>query len=226
MKRLRPMFSYYGSKWNLSPKYPRFSDHHYLIEPFAGSACYSLLYWWRKVRLFDLDDNICSVWDYLINVSESEILNLPLLAPGQSIPNNICREARILIGFWAGKALTFPNQTMHKAKNPKHYGLWSETIRSRIANQLQNIRHWKIEQKSYEQIENIEAVWFIDPPYVYGGKYYRKSNIDYQSLGEWCKTRNGKVIVCENSAADWLPFEYLSPLKGMKKNTVEMIWIK
>ena len=76
--RLRPFFSYYGSKWRLAPKYskPKFDT---IIEPFAGSASYSLLYPKRKVKLIDLDDNICILWEYLINVKEKEIRALPLL---------------------------------------------------------------------------------------------------------------------------------------------------
>ena len=37
-----------------------------------------------------------------------------------------------------------------------------------IANQLENIRHWKIIHGSYEDLENVEATWFIDPPYQFG----------------------------------------------------------
>lgn len=225
MKRLRPMFSYYGSKWRLSPKYPRFNDE-ILIEPFAGSACYSLLYWWKKVHLYDLDETIVMLWDYLINVSEDEIMNLPILESGQEIPNYLCIEQKILLGFWAGKALTYPNKTMHKAQDPSFYGLWSEKIRLRIANQLKNIRHWSVEKKSYHDIENRDALWFVDPPYYCGGKYYKKSNIDYKFLSEWCKSRDGNVIVCENSSANWLPFEPFRKNKGMIKNTSEVVWMK
>ena len=41
MKRLKPMFSYYGAKFRLSPKYPSPIEST-IIEPFAGSACYGL----------------------------------------------------------------------------------------------------------------------------------------------------------------------------------------
>ena len=111
MKRLRPMFSYYGSKWRLSPKYP-FADNEYLIEPFAGSACYSLLYWWKKVELYDLDENIYMIWDYLIHATEKEILQLPLLEPGETIPKSLPIESQTFMGFFVGKAQTRPGKTM------------------------------------------------------------------------------------------------------------------
>lgn len=38
---LHPFFPYYGSKWSLGPLYPA-PRHDRIIEPFAGSACYSL----------------------------------------------------------------------------------------------------------------------------------------------------------------------------------------
>ena len=225
MKRLRPMFSYYGSKWTLSPKYPRF-DNEILIEPFAGSACYSLLYWWKKVHLYDLDETIVMLWDYLIHVSKKEIMNLPLLRAGQKIPENLSIEQKILIGFWVSKAATHPRKQMTKIK--KDLGYWNHKIKFRISEQLKYIRHWKIEKKSYEDIENINALWFIDPPYFNGGHHYIKSNknLNYNFLAHWCKSRKGNVIVCENSSATWLPFSPICNLKGMKKNTIESIWIK
>ena len=53
-----------------------------------------------------------------------------------------------------------------------------------------------------------EASWFVDPPYQNQGKHYHygPENVDFAMLGNWCRTRLGQVIVCENEGADWLPF--------------------
>jgi 16S rRNA G966 N2-methylase RsmD len=74
---------------------------------------------------------------------------------------------------------------------------------------------------------NDEATWFIDPPYEFGGHRYQHSNnnINFIELSEWCKSRNGQAIVCENTKAKWLPFKPVIKFTGTQKNvTVEAIW--
>jgi 16S rRNA G966 N2-methylase RsmD len=93
-----------------------------------------------------------------------------------------------------------------------------------MANSLYKIRHWKFICGEYSCIENLEATWFIDPPYQNGGTQYKHSNIDYQELGNWSKSRNGQILVCENSKADWMEFTFLSTLSGVKHRTNEVIW--
>jgi len=43
-------------------------------------------------------------------------------------------------------------------------------------------------------------------------------------LAEWCKTRNGQTIVCENTKADWLPFKPMKEMYGSQYKTTEAIW--
>ena len=45
----------------------------------------------------------------------------------------------------------------------------------------------------------------------FGGKY---RDIDFPALGEWCRTRSGQVMVCENVGATWLPFTPFRDIKG------------
>jgi 16S rRNA G966 N2-methylase RsmD len=82
----------------------------------------------------------------------------------------------------------------------------------------------------YNAIPNFSATWFIDPPYEGAGKHYKmgSSLIDYNRLGEWCKTRDGQVIVCENSGASWLPFKEVGNTKTSRKDKTssEAVWIK
>jgi len=101
-----------------------------------------------------------------------------------------------------------------------------QNIKRIIAN-IEHIRHWKIYCDDYRNIPNEEATWFIDPPYQFGGKYYKESNknIDFAELAEWCKSRKGQVIVCENTKADWMNFKPLKKIQGCRNtNTVEAIW--
>jgi hypothetical protein len=231
--RLKPMFSYYGSKWRLSPRYSA-PKYNLIIEPFAGSANYALFWGLQnshqlswipplKVKLYDKNKKICELWDYLINVKESEVLNLPLLKPNQKIPENLPKGAKHLMGFWCSKAATSPQKKM-AATRRTDLGHWSESIRQRIAIQLQHIRHWTIDQKCYTEIPNQEATWFVDPPYVNGGHHYKHFTIDYNFLAEWCRSRRGQIIVCENGNASWLPFRHLHKTKGLKKDSTEVYW--
>ena len=218
--RLRPFFSYYGSKWRLSSRYAR-PVYGKVIEPFAGSACYSLLYPEKEIELVDVSEAVCLVWQYLIGVTESEIRSLPLLEDKEKIPTSLPIEAQYLIGFWVSKGCSYPRKSMSGRPG---CGYWGDMIRSRIARQLKHIRHWSIRRSSYSDIENTKATWFVDPPYQVGGKHYPHHEIDYTDLATWCKTRNGQVIVCENDKASWLPFDLLHHTKGIRKNSVEVVW--
>lgn len=230
--RLRPFFSYYGSKWNLAHLYPSPDLHTKIIEPFAGSACYSLLYHWKDIELYDLDPVICSIWKYLIKVSESEILGLPDLLPGQTTEElSIAEEAKYLIGFWNVLGSANPKiEETSWSKSSKEFrsNCWGERIRQRIASQLSKIRHWKITNADYGTIEDIEATWFIDPPYQKKGHKYKFGTnlIDFKILGEWSKLRTGTVIVCEQKDADWLDFSPLNSVNGQKGKSVDAVWSK
>jgi len=50
--------------------------------------------------------------------------------------------------------------------------------------------------------------------------------VDYQSLSTWCRSRTGQVIVCENSNANWMEFQFLSALYGVKKHTKEVVYLQ
>jgi hypothetical protein len=66
----------------------------------------------------------------------------------------------------------------------------------------------------FESTPDTEATWFVDPPYAVAGKSYKVRFTDYPRLAEWCKGREGQVIVCENEGADWLPFTPLTDAKA------------
>lgn len=232
-KPLKPFFSYFGSKYRLSKKYHA-PTKPVLIEPFAGSACYSLHYPHKQVKLFDKYDVICSIWDYLINVPESELLSLPLIDFDKSVDDyNICQEAKYLIGYFLADGRGVPSKK-HTSRSINKIRIkddacnrWTNAKKAQIANQLEYIRHWKIEQKSYDAIENEDATWFIDPPYQKAGKNYKESskNIDFTHLSEWCKQRQGEIIVCENEGATWLPFELFKTVQNvLNRPTQEVVY--
>jgi hypothetical protein len=234
IQRLELFFTYFGGKWRIAKHYPQ-PQHKTLIEPFAGSAGYSLHYPQKNVLLFDRDPVICSVWDYLIRVKESEILALPL-AITDVREMSLCQEAKWLIGFWLNKGMTspcnIPSKWMrdHATDGSRLNTYWGAGVRQRIASQLSQIRHWKVENKSYDQIENKKASWFVDPPYQVSGVRYRYNKVDFDHLAHWCQSREGQVMACEQDGATWLPFSPFRTVKALEgkkgaKQSKEVLWL-
>jgi len=219
------MLPYYGSKSSIVHLYPspRFGK---IIEPFAGGASYSLKYFNRDVLLVDKYEPIIKIWRWLQLCSKGDILKLPRLKEGERLSsyNFDCEEARLLMGFIIAKGVTSPRDKVSpfatSRKNHINFTL------KRIANYLERIRHWEIRLGSYEDIPNEPASWFIDPPYKHGGEAYIESNkaIDYPALAKWSQEREGQIIVCENTRADWLPFSPMVKNRGVRKTTTEAIW--
>ena len=229
--KLWPFFTYYGGKYRIAPRYPK-PLYDSIIEPFAGSAGYSLRYPQKAVFLYDVNPRIVSVWQYLLKVSESEILNLPELFEDLREVKNISQEAKWLIGFWCNKGSCEPRNrpSIWMKSGIRPNSQWGQAIKQRIASQLASIRHWKVLNRGYDDIENITATWFIDPPYSCdAGRLYTYDQIDYVRLKDYCLNRNGQTIVCESDGANWLPFEPFVTAKGLegpkgKKKIKEVIW--
>jgi hypothetical protein len=225
---MRPFFTYFGAKWRLAKTLgpPR---HDLVIEPFAGSAAYSTYYEPQKVILIDVSPIICGVWSYLIKVSAKEIMKLPANIMGvDDLPSWVPQEAKWLVGFWMNHGLAEPGRSRSNwARQPKYTAFyWSETIKTRIASQLPKIRHWQVIQGNYDNVENHIATWHIDPPYSDAGTSYRHHTIDYRKLATWCRSRKGWIQVCEDSAADWLPFIPYTVLRTHRSQgfTSEAVW--
>jgi hypothetical protein len=218
------MWSYYGSKSkfvNLYPS-PKFKT---IIEPFAGTAQYSLFgdNWKRQVILCDKYQPIIDIWTYLIHVSPNRILELPDIEHGKTVDDyDLMPVEKQLIGFCINRGSAQPK------KSPAQFNNWSDN-KKRIARDLHKIRHWKVINGSYEELPNIEATWFIDPPYQFAGKWYHSSvsnkSIDYKKLETYSRSRLGQVIVCENLDANWLPFNSLLKFHGQLKSNTEAIWL-
>lgn len=223
---LHPFFSYFGSKYRLAKYYPK-PKYNTIIEPFAGSAGYSLFYPERDVLLYETYQPIVELWDYLINVDENKLLSLPVGPFDKKYPINkesLTSPEKTLLGFWLTESQTSPSRyPLSKSRG----GNWTIRKKQILSLQLPYIRHWKVEQNSFEQIPNIEATWFIDPPYQKAGKRYIHNQIDYSFLGEWCRTRFGQVIVCEQEGADWLDFsQKIDGRNASNRSYKEVYWYK
>jgi site-specific DNA-adenine methylase len=227
---VRPFFSFYGSKWRSVPKYPA-PKYFRLIEPFAGAASYAVRHHYLDVVLVEKDPIIADLWRFLIRASKQDILNIPLLETGQTVQELDCSsDAKSLVGFWVNKApaspCNFQSSWMRSGKFQDCF--WGSKIRSRVAEQVQFIKHWTVIEGDYSQSPTNEiATFFVDPPYQKAGSHYRVSSkkLDFNILGHWCKKLNGQIIVCEQQGATWLPFEPFLDVKSMSGKSKEAVWI-
>jgi len=207
---LKPFWTYYGGKYRIAPSYPE-PMFGTIIEPFAGAAGYSLRYADRDIILVDKSEIICGIWRYLIKTTASEVLNLPFCTHTDDVAWP-CQEAKWLAGFWLIRGGAHPNKSASAWMRDPRYSKWSwgDHAKNRIASQVDSIRHWRITHGDYRDVPNIEATWFIDPPYHRGGSKYKygTAGIDFQHLGDWCNRVTGQAIVCEQDGANWLPFRH------------------
>jgi len=219
------MFNYYGSKSKIVHLYPtpKYDD---INEPFAGSARYSLKFWDRNITLIDKYPVIVEVWKYLQQASVKDILGLPKLKKGMLISDikTISKEEKLLLGFLAGQGGMTPRNKVSPRSDFKE--LHTPNLYKNLASNLYKIKHWKIICGDYRDLENKNATWFIDPPYQFGGHKYKESNknINFKKLADWCKSRKGQTIVCENTKADWMNFKPMKQMRGIQFETTEAIW--
>ncbi len=216
------MFSYYGSKSRVVNLYPP-PKYGCIIEPFAGSARYSLKYFDRDITLVDKYEVVVDIWKYLQQCSKSDIMGLPVLCTGMKLDKlNISEQERKFLGMISGIASLSPRNTVSKFSGEQN-GRKNKMLN--IANQLYKIKHWNIICGDYEQIANKVATWFIDPPYQFGGSAYIENKINFTHLSEWIISRQGQVIACENTRANWMDFKPMSLMRGAnRKHTTEAIW--
>lgn len=216
------MFYYYGRKKQISKYYPT-PQCDTIVEPFAGAAAYSTYKdnWKKNVILIEKDEKVFKIWDWLVNeATEKGIINLPELKIGE-------KSSDFLHIIHAVTKMAFHFKTIKVTAVLERN--WE--ISKRIMSQnLHKVKHWQILNDDYSNAPNIEATWFIDPPYKgEAGLGYRYSSklLDYDKLAEWALDRKGEVIFCEGKEGDYLPFRPLVDLKGVAgKVNKEMIYYR
>lgn len=231
MKGLKPFWRYYGGKWRAAPRYPK-PLHATIIEPFAGAAGYSLRYPDRNVVLVEKYPVVAEIWRYLIGASERELRAIPTVDHVDDLPAGLPQGARWLVGFAMNAATVSPCKQLSSGRRKlrasgRNFEGWSEGLRERVAAQVGRIRHWRVIEGDYSQAPDVEATWFVDPPYSNkAGSYYVHSEVDFPALADWCRARKGQVLVCENEGATWAPFQPFATLKpGVNgKGSKEVLW--
>jgi len=222
------MFSYYGSKTIMVDLYPP-PKEQLIIEPFAGAAKYALKYWDRDVIISDTYEKVYKIWVFLQNCSKKDISSLPTkLYHKQNLDNFSfdCEEQKWLMGFVIAAGDYIPRKSV---SNFCCHNVRPNRIKARlkfIEESLFKIKHWTILNDTFEDLENRNATWFIDPPYQHGGQHYIEGSqkINYKNLANWIISRRGHIIACENTKADWMDFKPMKTFKGTKRKTTEAIW--
>jgi len=204
------MFYYYGRKKQIAKHYYIPSNITTIVEPFAGSAAFSLHgdNWKKQVILIEKDPKIVEVWRYLQNSTVEQIQALPDLVPGDLLQSfNLTQVERLLISMHMN-----PGSTTIKNKVMK-FSRWAPGKAYIIAN-LHKIKHWDIRLGDYSSAPLIAgALYFIDPPYRVAGAHYAYNNklLDYNALAKWAYSLPGHVIACEgNGHESYLPFKQLT----------------
>jgi hypothetical protein len=212
--RVGPFFKWFGSKWLSARRYPP-PAHRIIVEPFAGSAGYACNYPDCDVVLWDDDENVNSLWAWLIaHATPADVLNIPVGLPvGTDILSlGLSLGQSLLLKHWqrtnnVGSCWT----TSPWGHLP---GQWTESKRRHIAEELQAIKHWMVAPSSY--YVDVPATWFIDPPYVWNYRYNERKlgHFDNRGIASLVDTidRRSLVIVCEAASRsdgrlpDYLPF--------------------
>ena len=208
------MFYYYGRKKQIAKHYPS-PNFDTIIEPFAGSAAYSLYSnnWRKQVVLIEKDSKVCQVWEWLINeATPSKVAALPDLKVGE-------KSSEFLHIVHAASKQAFKYKTIKVT--PILARNW-EISRRVFAENLHKVKHWKIHCNDYQFAPDITATWFIDPPYKDEqgmGYHHSSAAINYRELADWARMRKGEVIFCEGKSGEYLPFEPLIELKGVAGKT-------
>lgn len=211
--RIKAPFSGYGSKSKIAHLYPK-PQHNLIIEPFCLTGSYSWLH--RKdheVWLNDLDSRTFSMWKFLTSPDASDIVR-------EYVPDHVdvgTRISTLIPAEFTGLqelCRAEANQGTQGAKGVHDQvtsmGAKCWKVRRKLLEVIPEVRNWKVTNHPYEALMNVEATWFVDPPYIgAAGHRYRlgSSQIDYEHLGWWCLNRRGQVIVAEGEGADWLEFQ-------------------
>jgi site-specific DNA-adenine methylase len=223
----RAVFDYYGGKTTLARFYqtPRFGT---IVEPFAGSAMYSVYHLSQnkelRAVLADKNPRVCETWCWLKSQTPDTIAALPEPKAGEWTTDFLVMNCAASTASLNCSGMTVSDRMAGRFPS----------LKRKIASFLWILPRVTIVCGSYDELPNVEATWYVDPPYQPHGvglvgngyaKGCRAEDLDFAALGAWCKERSGQTIVAEKEGADWLPFRPLRRVTDSQdKHYCEVVW--
>lgn len=220
LKATGPLFKCFGSKWTSARLLPK-PTGEVIVEPFAGSAGYSLRHPHLDVVLYESSAHLRTLWKWIIEeASETDVRDIPLgLAPGTDIRT---------LGLSEGQALLLKNWQrtnnvgdLWKTSVWGHLpGQWTANTRARVSEEIAIVKHWKMSDEedgisAFDLHKGRKFTFMIDPPYQYNFKYLSAA-MDYPLLAYLAQGVEGQVLALEGACTktgkvpDYLPFEYFT----------------
>lgn len=209
------MFPYFGRKAMLASAYPA-PIFGLVIEPFAGSMSYTLHHQPPGALGIERDPRVVDLWHRMAQLED---------VPTPPQVGSKTDDLLVKVCSYSEHALTSGDMTV----TSRMVRDWESVHRRAISLGAYARSSVEYRHGSYEDAPDVEATWFIDPPYQHAnrrGYRHGASGIDFGALAQWCKSRPGQVIVCEQEGADWLPFVPLAEIvshRGVRKS--EVVWI-
>lgn len=203
------MFIYYGRKARAASSYPA-PLYPIVVEPFAGSMAYSLHHRPAHAIGIERDRNTHDLWHRLTTMTAEEITEFPAPVVGERSTDRWVIQASASAGAATCNYRTVSEFMLTKFEEQRRYALRHRAYARTVL----------YSHGDYRQAPDYECTWFIDPPYQQVATGYRHgpATIDYDELAEWCMTRRGQVIICEDAAASWLPFRPHGEFLGLTVN--------
>jgi site-specific DNA-adenine methylase len=229
------MFYYYGGKRRLAAFYPA-PLHAVIVEPFGGSAAYAMHHLdpakrahpVERVVIVEKDRRVCEMWERLLAMEPRDLDSYAVPKVGERTDDFLLMTAATSNRI---------ARTKNMIVTPRMPTVIERMFRQ-IAKALPHVKgRVEIINGDYTVAPDIEATWFIDPPYHVNGRPQSKGmgyaegcnsySLDYHALGRWCRERRGQKIVCEQSGASWLPFNPLrSARDSIGKKWGEVVWVE
>lgn len=227
------MYFYYGGKRALAGRYDP-PEYPVIVEPFAGSAGYAMrhLAVVDRVLLVEKDARVVELWRRLLAMEPAEVLALPVPKAGEETADFLHMTAA------ASNAIARCSRMLVTERMPRVIGLMLHRIAAVLPEAKRKV---EVVHGDYRDAPDVEACWFVDPPYQATGAASGKTwfpqgmgyapgctagELDYAELAEWCRARRGQVIVCEQEGAAWLPFRPLQRPGRVRGDSVspEVVW--
>ena len=207
------MFPYFGRKGRHAGLYPQ-PLHPLIIEPFAGSMAWTLYHRPDAAIGIEADERVVALWHRLTSLERR---------PRKPKVGSKTNDLFVKLCSYSEHALTSGSMTV----TSRMVRDWTPLMDRIMRDGPWAREHVRYIQGDYRSAPDVEATWFIDPPYQHANRRgYAMKGLDYGELADWCRSRSGQVIVCEQAGADWLPFKPLADFASHRgAKSAEVIWV-